>query len=131
MVKRMHNSDFHTANEWFKAHWGFADIFDALPSTGFMAFADNKPIAAIFFYQARNSRCALLSWNVSNPDSTKEQRDIAFIELMFHCEDFAKDNGYKYLIGLTSAEAVAKRYIEADYKLGDHTCQQFIKKLGE
>lgn len=129
-VRQMLIPDFRLVREWFQSHWGF-DCYDALPSTGFIAEECGMPIAALFLYQSNNSQIAMVSWLVSNPGSTADGRDDAFESLLKHVEVYAKEAGYKALVGLTGMHAIGKRFENLGYKLGDKFCRQYAKKLGD
>jgi hypothetical protein len=135
MFNKTHESNYYILdliNSWWKKHSGLETLESPtvlFSEYGFLAFVENKPVLASFFYPLLGSDLCLWGYQVANPDSSFDERTIAIEETATAMSDFAKKLGYKIMIAYPGNKAIVKRLESVGFFLGDHTATQAFKRL--
>lgn len=117
----------NTVYEWWSEHQWPALPQEILPSRSYMAFIGEKPILAGFLYKDETCGFSMLEWIVANPDSTQEEREEAFQELIDHVTQVAKEIGAKVLLTSTKNESLCDRFLKQGFQKTDTGMTYLIK----
>ncbi len=99
-----------------------------LPKEGWVAYIDEKPIATAFLYTT-NTPIAWVEWLVSNPESTKAERDETIPALLSFIEKEAVARGAMALFTSTQPEGVIKRFEACGFVVADTGMTNLIKGI--
>ena len=103
---------------------------DSLASDyGYMAYSENNPVAAMFLYPTKGSSVCMIGWPITDPNTTKEERNLALNELFDKIHKEARLMGYKLVWSFSGVEPVQNRMIELGYVIGDQNINQYFKGL--
>ena len=102
-VVRIQPNDIDTLSGWWRARAGHGFPPGWLPETGFWV----PGILGAFLYRT-DSKVAYIECVISNPDSKKSERYQALAAVGKAIAEEAKEQGFHYLIGLTSLPSVAE-----------------------
>lgn len=96
---------------------------------GFFAFLESKPIMASFFYPVMGSEVCHWGYQVSNPDTTFDERTAAILEISVAVDKFAKELGFKMIVSYPGNKDIVKRMGALGYKMADEIVTQAFKEL--
>ena len=96
---------------------------------GFFAFLESKPIRASFFYPVMGSEVCHWGYQVSNPDTTFDERTAAILEISVAVDKFAKELGFKMIVSYPGNKDIVKRMGALGYKMADEIVTQAFKEL--
>lgn len=114
--------------QWWHSKHALDFNLDLLSETGVLAYVEDVAIAAAFLYLT-NSKVAWIGWPVSDPESSKELRDVALNEIFENLHQTARDYDYTLIWTVSGIPALQKRYEELGYLLGDENVNQYFKPL--
>ena len=102
---------------------------DLLSDYGFLAYTENKHLAACWMYPVKGSNVCWMAFPIANPDTTKEERKEA-LDLVFETiHDTAKEMGYKYVFTTSNTPPIEDRLKNYGYRTGDENVTQYWGKL--
>jgi len=84
---------------------------------------------AMFNYYTDDSLVCIITDAISNPESTKEDRKMALIQLRKHLEGQAKDKGCKVVLAMSAYNSIQENLVEGGYTLTNQNLKQYIKGL--
>ena len=111
MVKRSRfKIDEHYAilQEWWRGYEAFAPKIEHLPETGILVSVNDKPVAAGFLYKTDSSIC-IFEFMVSDPKSSKEDKEKAVDHLIISAKEWAEKSGFNMVYTSTGIERFVKR----------------------
>ncbi len=123
MIRRYDATDFNILQEWWTAH-GFSMTPAMLPKVGFIV----EGVCAGFLYET-DSAFALFEWVISNPASTKEERDVGLDLVITAAIDEAQSLGFKLLYSSIKHPALIARYEKHGYIASDTGMVSMIRGL--
>ena len=94
-----------------------------LPQAGFIV----EGVAAMWLYLT-DSKVALLENVISNPKASLDDRDAALDAIGSAAEQYARDLGYKYILGSSSIQPILDRAKRHGYQILPPS-QQIVKEL--
>lgn len=96
---------------------------DYLPETGFIA----PGIAAGFIYKTDGNFCIFEAF-ISNPNTTKKERESALSSVVTHMIEEAKKLGFKDAYGFATSQSMIRHGMEQGFRYVE-TCSTIIKDL--
>lgn len=112
--------------------WGQRQDLDfpleILPPTGLMAMKEDRKVAALFIYET-NSLVAILGWPISDPESSKDERDVALDMLFKAAHEKLTNRGFLKIWTTSGVPALQDRMEELGYVVGDKNINQYWKDL--
>lgn len=122
MVRRFTEDDLDEVIGWF--HSRKIEITpDYLPEVGMIW----PGVAAGFIYQTDANFCIFESF-ISNPNTTKEERNSALSTIVTHMIKEAKELGYKDAYGFATSQSMIRHGMEQGFRHVE-TCSTIIKDL--
>ena len=112
---------------WTKQEWPIIPK-DALPTTGFIAYEGDTPIAAGFLYDT-DSTFSIIEWIVGNPDVSYDDRASGLDLVIEGLSTVAKARGKKYIHTFVKHERLMKRYEKFEFKRTDTNMTSMIRSL--
>ena len=88
-----YSDDYDTISTWWKKHGSFAPKKPHLSDNGFIVYVDDSPICAGWVYNTDSAIC-VFEFVVSNPDATKEDRDLGLRQLIEYVKAWSEFKGY-------------------------------------
>src|SRR3990167_8907246 len=102
-IRKFNKEDYNTIVKWWLSYeWPNIPPLDALPSDGFFALIDDKPVAACFLYITSNAPWGVLTWCVTNREFNKQERLEALDFVIDETTKYAQLLGIKYLHSFNS-----------------------------
>lgn len=102
---------------------------DLMSDFCYMAFDGEKPIASVFLYTIISSGFAMIGFGMSDPETTKEQREVALEAVVAEAEKAAKLLNRKYIISYAGSKGAVAMFSRLNYETADLDVTQFIKKI--
>lgn len=131
MIRKIESiKDFEMVQNWWKHYNGRPLNPDCVSDYGYIYALEDKAIMALFLFPVMGCAMAMVGWPVANPESSKDERNVAFPLLLEFIEDEARLLGYDWLTTYASRSSVNKRFEEAKYLTGDVNVTQYIKPIG-
>ena len=118
-------TDYTIVDGWWKAHGHHSAQPENLSDYGVISFIGNKPVAALWFYPILTAKFGLMMGPISNPDTTKEERNEALNGCMKVIHMLARDLGYNTVLCLSNVKAFNKRLENFGYTEGDKDCSHY------
>ena len=84
---------------------------------------------ASFFYPVMGSEVCHWGYQVSNPDTTFDERTAAILEISVAVDKFAKELGFKMIVSYPGNKDIVKRMGALGYKMADEIVTQAFKEL--
>lgn len=117
--------DYPILLEWWKARGQNPGSIDFLSDWGVIVSDGQKPVAALWLYPMVSTKLGMIMSPISNPDTTKEQRDIALNICLNTIHEIAKDLGHTTIMGWTNVPPFEKRLESHGYTPGDKNCTHY------
>ena len=114
---------------WWAARCGVKIPRVVFSDFGFFAFLESKPVMASFFYPVMGAEICHWGYQVTNPDTTFEERTAAILETSVAVDKFAKELGYKMIVSYPGNKDIVKRMDGLGYKMADEIVTQAFKEL--
>lgn len=114
--------------EWWKAHNFPILPPDFLPFEGYIISKDDIELYAVFLYVTDSSVC-WLTFPVSNPEATHEQKEGAMEQLFKDVAEDAKKEGFKFMFTTSPLPQVQKALLGAGFQLGDQNVNHYMKLI--
>lgn len=108
---------------WAKRSWPVIPEH-CLPENGFVVCEGDKLICMGWLYET-NSALNAIEWVVSNPDTTKEERDEGLDLLFNSLLGIVKEGAM--IIGFSNFEAMSERYEKHGFNRGDESMTLLVK----
>lgn len=108
-------SDYALVASWWEGHKLPVAPLAWLPRRGWIVSSDGKPVLAGFVYQLDNTEMYWIEGIVSNPDSTKEERNEAMPVLFETATQAAREAGASIVLGSSSFDSLTGKYKEAGF----------------
>jgi hypothetical protein len=124
MVRQFTENDIEEVIGWFHSR-KIEITSDYLPKTGFIA----PGVAAGFIYRTDANFC-IFECFISNPNTTKEERNTALNSIVTHMIEKAKNLGYKDAYGFATSQSMIRHGMEQGFRYVE-TCSTIIKDLRE
>ncbi len=116
-------------DSWWAAHRWVVIPEAFFTDFGFCTFIDNKPIVISFLYPFLGSKSCCWGYQITNPDSSDEERGIAINDQATSVSEFAKKLGFELMLAYPDNKAIRKRLIASGFVLGNQVATQVIKEL--
>lgn len=116
-------------DEWWLGHSNVVMKRQLLSDFGFFAFVGDKPVLGSFFYPLLGTDLCLWGFQVTNPDSSYDERTQAIDKVATAMSAFGKQLGYKIMIAYPGNKAIVKRLMNVGFTMGDEVVTQAIKEL--
>lgn len=98
-----------------------------LPETLIMIYHNNRPSCCGFLYRTDSGVC-WLAWVISNPDTTKEERETS-LSVLFSCAKIsASTMGFEALFTMSGHEGLKKK-LESHFVVGDQNAANYFWRL--
>jgi len=124
MIREYNDNDYITLCEWWVEHkWGVIPM-NCLPKVGFVV----NNICAGFLYQT-DSKIAWLEWIISNPQSNKEERDVALDLLINQLLITAKELGFKLVFTSVKHPKLKERYLEHGFLITENNSTEMVRNF--
>jgi len=129
----MYEIDLMQNNKEVADWWGERGMIiipdEFLSKFGFIVSNEEKSIAAAWLYPMVSSNTAMIRYPITNPNSTKEERNKALDLLFFNLQETAKEMGYKKMFITTNNNALSERLIKYNYTETSKNCRHFWGSL--
>ena len=109
MIQAYTPANYEMLSQWWTAHEWAPVPPTSLPTTGYISYVGGNPILAGFLYIPQSGDIGWVEWVVSNPVATFEERTEAFIELVEHINQVARNAGLNSLITSGDNQKYLKR----------------------
>lgn len=129
MIKSINDDLYKLICTWWEAHSWPALPQELLPKRGYVIYINEKPVIAGFVYKDETSGFGMLEWIVSNPESTKEERDEGFRELVAHVESVGREIGIKFLFTYANHVSLIQKYQSNGFMVVDQNNTHLIKEI--
>jgi hypothetical protein len=116
-VRKLIESDWNIIPEWYKKYKQPMPDRDFYPENGlggFMAYKENKLIAAMFLYTT-NSKTAIPAIIISDKDYKDNDRSDALQLLVDFTTDFAQEIGCKYSFAWAKPGMLLEKYKQTGF----------------
>lgn len=123
--RKVTRKDLPIIQQWWKQRLDINFNLEILSDFGYMV--DNN--AALFLYPVMGSKVAWLGWPISNPETSKEDRDKALNCLFDIIHKEAKELGFKYIWTTSGVSPVQERLVKQNYVVGDTNINQYWRQL--
>lgn len=110
--------------EWWKSHGWDAIPFDILPKIGYII---NDNVAG--FLYSTDSTMAIMEWFISNPNSTKEERNENLNILINFLSEIAKDLGFKTCFTYTVNKGLINKLENNGFLKTDENMVHLVRRL--
>lgn len=114
--------------EWWKAHGWPMLAPDFLPFEGYIISKDEVELYAVFLYVTDSSVC-WLTFPVSNPEATHEQKQGGLEQLFLDVAEDAKKEGFRYMFTTSPLPRIQEALINTGFNLGDQNVNHYMKLL--
>lgn len=131
MIRQIDDELYQVVCDWWRVHeWPIMER-RLLPRRGFVSFVGEKPIMAGFLYKDETADFGMFDFLVSNPESSRDERDTAFNFLVDKVEKEAKESGITLLFTVSSHQGFTKRLLHHDFiDSGEGYIRHLIKIIG-
>ena len=113
---------------WWESRQELDFPLDILPKTGLMAFTGKRAVAALFLWSTDSTICVITA-PIADPESSKEERDIALQNLYAKLHKRAEDMGHQMVWTTAEIPRVKSRLEELGYEKGSDNVTHYIKRL--
>ncbi len=103
---------------------------DVASDFGYMAFYEEKPIAAVFMYPVMGATFVLLGFPMANPKSEQSIRHGAISAIVAESEKAAKLLNRKFIVSYAGSKGAVSMFNRLGYEQADKDVVQYIKYLG-
>lgn len=103
-MRTFHQTDFEMVKKWYEDREMKCPPMSSFPELGFII----PEVAAGFIAQTDSTVC-LLEGYITNPTSSKQERDLALDEITDSLLEAAKELGYQHVLAFTSNTAIEER----------------------
>lgn len=119
------DKDYPIVLEWWNKYQQTPAPIEFLSDWGVIVSENGKPICAIWFYPIVSVKFGLIKSPIANPDTTKEERNMALNLCLNTIHEIAKDLGYTHVLCPSNVEAFKTRLTSIGYVAGDENCTHF------
>lgn len=119
------DKDYPIVLEWWNKYQQTPAPIEFLSDWGVIVNDDNKAICAIWFYPVVSVKFGFIMSPIANPDTTKEQRNIALNLCLETIHEIAKDLGYSTVMCWSNVGAFKARLETFGYLPGDQNCTHY------
>lgn len=123
-IKKFEESDYPLLCSWWFEHGWNPIPLELLPKMGYIV----DDICAGFIY-LNDSKFCHLEWIISDPRSSKKERDETLNVLIDHLCSVAKDLGYTTVFSATKHESLVNRYKNKGFIVTDNNMTHLIKRI--
>ncbi len=130
MITKKHRSVdiYEKVCSWWMYH-NFPTLpIDFLPFEAFTISNDEIELYTVFLYVTDSSLC-WLTFPVSNPEATFEEKQGAMEQLFKEVGEYAKKEGYKFMFTTSPLLRVQEALIASGFSLGDENVNHYMKLL--
>lgn len=117
MIKLIGSSYYSILCNWWQSHGWPAIPKELLSSRGYISCLNEKPIIAGFLYKDETSTFGMMEWIIANPESTQEERTVAFKELVDHVVEEAGKIGVKFMFTVVKSDSLKNRFLENGFNI--------------
>lgn len=123
-------TDHPMLTEWW-GKWGWPALpKEMLPSTGYLASWDDKPLMAGWLYMpSENTGIGWFEWAVSNPESTSTERENSLKALTDMIDVVGTSKGLKLIFSSTNSEKFGDRLSRCGFDATDKNVTIYMKHL--
>jgi hypothetical protein len=122
----VYDTDYELVSGWWKKREHIVIQKDFLSDFGVLVEDDNgKKLAVMWLYPLLSTKWCMIRFPITNPDSTKEERNKALDLVFDNLHGMAMDMGYKYLFCTTNHSALIERLKKYNYTQDASDCVHF------
>jgi hypothetical protein len=127
MTARLFNfdKDYQTVTKWWTERNHIQIKKDFLSDYGVMVSKDGKDLAAMWLYPMITTAYCMVRFPITNPETTKLERNEALDLVFANLHGMTKDLGYKYLFCTTNHPSLIKRLEKYQYTKDAENCVHF------
>lgn len=130
MIKQIDDNLYGVICGWWAARGWPVLPKESLPKTGYIAFIEEKPIAAGFILKFEEIPIGMLEWIVSDPDTSHKERSEAISELMDHMISESKNIGIRILGASISNMRLKEKYLQKGFLVSDEAVSLLVRMEG-
>lgn len=119
------DKDYHIVESWWKERNWTPIQKELLSKYGFIV----NDVAAMWLYPFNGSKSCMVGFPISNPTSTKEDRDRSLDLLFKTISKVAKDMGYKYIMTHSNIKPVKDRLEKLNFFKTDENVDVYFGGL--
>lgn len=119
------NKDYDIVLSWWNEHNAVPADLDFLSDYGVIVSNGDKDIASLWFYPVVSAKFGIILSPVTNPDTTKEERNEALNLCFNSIHDLAKDLGFTTIMCWSNVPPVENRLNDLGYVPGDKNCTHY------
>ena len=123
------NTDYQMISKWWELHGSFVPHEEHLPNTGFVIEFNKLPVCAGFLYRT-DSKICVFEFVVSDPEATKEVKNVCLNELITQVTAWSKENKFSLIYTSIAIPRYISRLIEQGFIKAD-TGQTHMFKVME
>ena len=125
-----YEDDYELISSWWKSRNHIVIDKDLLSDYGVIAYINNKPIGCMWLYPVLTAKWCMVRFPITDPNTTKEDRNIALDLIFENIHNISKEMGYKYMFCTTNTPNLIKRLEKYNYMFDSKDCSHFYGKLG-
>lgn len=118
-------NDYQIVENWWNERNQAPAPENFLSDYGVIVHDGEIPIAALWMYPIVSAKFSLILSPITNPETTKEQRDEALNLSMDMIHSISKELGFTHTLCLSNVEAFQNRLRSFGYSEGDKDCIHF------
>lgn len=119
------DKDYPIVLEWWNERKQNPAPLDFLSDYGVIVSDGNKDVASLWFYPVVSAKFGIILSPITNPDTTKEERNEALNLCLNTIHVIAKDLGYSTVMCWSNVPAFESRLESHGYVPGDKNCTHY------
>lgn len=120
-----YEKDYKTVSAFWEERNQLVIKKDFLSDYGVVVEENGKMLAVMWLYPMLSTKWAMIRFPITNPQTTKEERDLALDLVFDNLHGIAKDMGYNYLFCTTNHPALIARLQKYNYTQDASDCVHF------
>ena len=129
MIKRIDKKYHAMIQEWGRNNHDFVILPENYLPDGLVCFLCEKPIIASWMFVTNDLLMGFIAFTIANPESTRDERDLCFPELMNAFDKTAKEQGIEFLFTTSNNDSLQKRIVDFGFSECDKNVVHFLKKV--
>lgn len=124
-----YEQDSQIVNSWWSERNQLVIEKDYLSDYGVLAFINNKAVGCMWLYPVLSTKWSMIRFPITDPKSSKVDRELALDLIFDNIHNISKDMGYKYMFCTSNHPSLIKRLEKYNYVLDSKECSHFWGKL--
>lgn len=123
------DKDYDMFKSWWTERKHVIIPKDFLTPFGFISYIDDKPISAMWLFPVLGSKSCSIRFPISNPDSTKKERNECLIDIIKKLNSLAREMDYKYVLCTTNHTGLIDKLKQVNYVEDASNCKHMVGVL--